>query len=140
MHENSQKFLKFDNDAKKLVLSNHDSEYSLFQIDQHSEIMINDDQILKSGQPIKLKVASFEEANKNLYLSLTFPLNKQIKKDKPKTSLIDLPSSRSKRSTVQLQIPKTYSNDHIFNIEEFNDLEDNSQNPINDSFEEKQLL
>jgi len=76
MHENSQKFLKYDPKTKKLILSNHDSEYTLFMIEQKCEIMTNNDQILKAGQPIKLKLASFEEANKNLYLSLNFPMQK----------------------------------------------------------------
>ena len=92
MHENSQKFLRYDGEQKRLILSNHDSEYSLFQIDQHSEILINDDQILKSGQPIKIKVASFEEANKNLYLSINFPIQKSLKDfnkgGKTKTSVL----------------------------------------------------
>jgi hypothetical protein len=73
MHESSQRFVKFDPDTKRLTLSNHDSEYSLFSIEPYCEIMINDNQILKSGQPIKLKVASFSYANKNLYFSLQFP-------------------------------------------------------------------
>lgn len=74
MHENSNKFLKFDPIKKNLTLSNHDNELTLFQIEQYSDILINDNQCLKSGQPIRIKVASFHYANKNLYFSLHFPL------------------------------------------------------------------
>jgi hypothetical protein len=80
MHESSQRFVKFDPETKRLTLSNHDSEFSLFSIEPFCEIMTNDNQILKSGQPIKLKVASFTYANKNLYFSLQFPYIAEEKK------------------------------------------------------------
>jgi hypothetical protein len=80
MHESSQRFVKFDPETKRLTLSNHDSEFSLFSIEPYCEIMTNDNQVLKSGQPIKLKVASFTYANKNLYFSLQFPYIAEEKK------------------------------------------------------------
>ena len=83
MHENTHKFLKYQNETKKLVLSNHDSEDTIFMIDQGGDIMQNDNQIVKSGQPIRLKVASFNNLHKNLYLSLYFPLSdEEIDEDK----------------------------------------------------------
>jgi len=77
MHESTHKFLKYQTETKKLVLSNHDSEDTIFMIDQGGEIMQNDNQIVKSGQPIRLKVASFNNLHKQLYLSLYFPLSEE---------------------------------------------------------------
>ncbi len=82
MHENSQKFLKYNSETKKLILSNHDSDYTLFQVEKESDILINDNLYLKSGQPLKLKVASFNDDNKNLYISLTFPIHDDLTEEK----------------------------------------------------------
>jgi len=72
MHENSHKFLKYDHELKKFLLSNHDSENTLFIVEPSREIMKNDDQILKSGQPVKLKVASFSHVHQDLFLCIHF--------------------------------------------------------------------
>ena len=73
MHENSQKFLKFDTDIRKLVLSNHDLEFTLFFVESSCDILQNDYQILKSDQPIKLKLANFSLVYKIFYISICFP-------------------------------------------------------------------
>ena len=78
MHENSQKFLKYDITAKKLILSNHDSDYCLFSIENYRSSINSDNLYVKSGHPIKLKAASFHEANQNLFVSLRFSPEEKI--------------------------------------------------------------
>ena len=73
MHEISHKFVKFNYETKNLTLSDHDNDYTLFQVEQHTETIINDDQCLKSGQCIKFKISSFVCTNKNLYFSMQVP-------------------------------------------------------------------
>ena len=80
MHENTQMFIQYVNSTKSLTFSNHDGEATLFSFEPASEIMLNDDKILKSGQPIRLKVAGFNYASQNLFFGLSTPyssLNKQ---------------------------------------------------------------
>ena len=72
MHENTKMFIKFVPSTKTLTLSNHDSEATLFSVETANEIMLNDNQILKSGQPLKLRIAWFQYANQNLYYGLRF--------------------------------------------------------------------
>ena len=78
MHENTKMFVKFVPQTKILTLSNHDSDATLFSVEPASEIMLNDDQILKTGQPIKLKIAWFTYANQNLYFGIRFPYSSDI--------------------------------------------------------------
>ena len=87
MHENTHKFLKFDVIKKKLVLSNHDSDNTIFMIEQGGEIMQNDNQIIKSGQSIKFKLAS--QLHKNLYLSL-YHSDNEIENNKEEIPKFDL--------------------------------------------------
>ena len=80
MHENTQMFIQYVNSTKSLTFSNHDSDATLFSFEPASEIMLNDNKILKSGQPIRLKVAGFNYASQNLFFGLSSPyysLNKQ---------------------------------------------------------------
>ena len=80
MHENTQMFIQYVNSTKSLTFSNHDGDATLFSFEPASEIMLNDDKILKSGQPIRLKVAGFKFASQNLFFGLSTPyssLNKQ---------------------------------------------------------------
>ena len=92
MHENTKMFVKFVPSSKTLTLSNHDSDATLFSVEPASEIMLNDDQILKTGQPIKLKIAWFTYANQNLYFGIRFPYSSELadennnKKDKSNDS------------------------------------------------------
>ena len=73
MHENSHMFIKYVNSTKSLTFSNHDGDATLFSVEPATEIMLNDDQILKSGQPIRLKVAGFNYASQNLFFGLSIP-------------------------------------------------------------------
>ena len=80
MHENTQMFIQYVNSTKSLTFSNHDGDATLFSFEPASEIMLNDDKILKSGQPIRLKIAGFNYASQNLFFGLSTPyssLNKQ---------------------------------------------------------------
>ena len=80
MHENTQMFIQYANSTKSLTFSNHDSDATLFSFEPASEIMLSDNKILKSGQPIRLKVAGFNYASQNLFFGLSSPyysLNKQ---------------------------------------------------------------
>ncbi len=98
MHENSHKFLKYDHDLKKLLLSNHDSENTLFSVEPSREILKNDDQILKSGQPVKLKVASFSLIHQDLFLCIHFP-NSNLKTNlSSKIELINKEKSKKNSS------------------------------------------
>lgn len=77
MHESSNKFIKFNFINKSITLTDNDSELTLFQVEPSNEIIINDNQILKSGQGIRLKVASFQYSSNNLYISLHFPFQEE---------------------------------------------------------------
>lgn len=89
MHENTRMFVKFLPQSKKLTLSNHDSEATLFSVEPASEIMLNDNQILKTGQPIKLKIAWFTYANQNLYFGIRFPYSGDHNRVKRQSSIED---------------------------------------------------
>ena len=73
MHDNTHMFIKYVNSTKSLTFSNHDGDATLFSVEPATEIMLNDNQILKAGQPIRLKVAGFNYANQNLYFGLSVP-------------------------------------------------------------------
>ena len=73
MHENSHMFIQYVNSTKSLTFSNHDGDATLFSIEPATEIMLNDNQILKAGQPIRLKVAGFNYASQNLFFGLSVP-------------------------------------------------------------------
>ncbi|MCQ2816008.1 MAG: hypothetical protein MJ252_01970, partial [archaeon] len=75
MHENSKMFIKFNPNNNTLSLSNHDQEATLFSVEPASEIMLNDNQILKTGQPVKFKIAWFNYANDNLYIGTRISVN-----------------------------------------------------------------
>ncbi len=79
MHENTKMFIKFVPSTKTLTLSNHDSEATLFSVETANEIMLNDNQILKSGQPLRLRIAWFQYANQNLYYGLRFNFENENK-------------------------------------------------------------
>ena len=73
MHEKTQMFIQYVNSTKSLTFSNHDGDATLFSFEPATEIMLNDNKILKSGQPIRLKVAGFNYANQNLFFGLSTP-------------------------------------------------------------------
>ena len=73
MHDNTHMFIQYVNSTKSLTFSNHDGDATLFSVEPATEIMLNDNQILKSGQPIRLKVAGFNYASQNLYFGLSVP-------------------------------------------------------------------
>ena len=80
MHENTQMFIQYVNSTKSLTFSNHDGDATLFSFEPATEIMLNDNKILKAGQPIRLKIAGFNYASQNLFFGLSTPygtLNKQ---------------------------------------------------------------
>jgi len=84
MHENSHMFIQYVNSTKSLTFSNHDGDATLFSVEPATEIMLNDNQILKAGQPIRLKVAGFNYASQNLFFGLSVPYttsNKQKKEE-----------------------------------------------------------
>ena len=63
-----------------MTFSNHDGDATLFSFEPATEIMLNDNKILKAGQPIRLKIAGFNYASQNLFFGLSTPygtLNKQ---------------------------------------------------------------
>ena len=77
-------FIQYVNSTKSLTFSNHDGDATLFSIEPATEIMLNDNQILKAGQPIRLKVAGFNYASQNLFFGLSVPYttsNKQKNAD-----------------------------------------------------------
>ena len=73
MHDNTHMFIQYVNSTKSLTFSNHDGDATLFSVEPATEIMLNDNQILKAGQPIRLKVAGFNYASQNLYFGLSVP-------------------------------------------------------------------
>ena len=73
MHENTQQFIQYVNSTKSLTFSNHDGDATLFSFEPATEIMLNDNKILKAGQPIRLKVAGFNYASQNLFFGLSTP-------------------------------------------------------------------
>ena len=73
MHENTQMFIQYVNSTKSLTFSNHDGDGTLFSFEPATEIMLNDNKILKAGQPIRLKVAGFNYASQNLFFGLSTP-------------------------------------------------------------------
>ena len=80
MHENTHMFIQYVNSTKSLTFSNHDGDATLFSFEPATEIMLNDNKILKAGQPIRLKVAGFNYSSQNLFFGLSTPyasLNKQ---------------------------------------------------------------
>ena len=79
MHDNTHMFIKYVNSTKSLTFSNHDGDATLFSVEPATEIMLNDNQILKSGQPIRLKVAGFNYASQNLYFGLSDPYTSSTK-------------------------------------------------------------
>ena len=84
MHEKTQMFIQYVNSTKSLTFSNHDGDATLFSFEPATEIMLNDNKILKSGQPIRLKVAGFNYANQNLFFGLSTPystLNKKVEEE-----------------------------------------------------------
>ena len=77
-------FIQYVNSTKSLTFSNHDGDATLFSVEPATEIMLNDNQILKAGQPIRLKVAGFNYASQNLFFGLSVPYttsNKQKKEE-----------------------------------------------------------
>jgi hypothetical protein len=66
-------FIKYVNSTKSLTFSNHDGDATLFSVEPATQIMLNDDQILKAGQPISIKVAGFNYASQNLFFGLSTP-------------------------------------------------------------------
>ena len=84
MHENTRTFIKFLPHNRKLTLSNHDSDATVFSLEPASEIMYNDNQIIKTGQPVKIKIAWFTYENQGLYFSLRFPYPAKAKDDNDK--------------------------------------------------------
>ncbi len=73
MHENTQQFIQYVNSTKSLTFSNRDGDATLFSFEPATEIMLNDNKILKAGQPIRLKVAGFNYASQNLFFGLSTP-------------------------------------------------------------------
>ena len=80
MHENTQQFIQYVNSTKSLTFSNHDGDATLFSFEPATEIMLNDNKILKAGQPIRLKVAGFNYASQNLFFGLSTPYSTTNKK------------------------------------------------------------
>ena len=79
MHEKSHMFIKYVNSTKSLTFSNHDGDATLFSVEPATQIMLNDDQILKAGQPIRIKVAGFNYASQNLFFGLSIPYSNKNK-------------------------------------------------------------
>ena len=80
MHENTHMFIQYVNSTKTLTFSNHDGDATLFIVQPATEYMLNDNQILKAGQPIRLKVAGFNYASQNLFFGLSVPYSTSNKK------------------------------------------------------------
>ena len=81
MHENTQMFIQYVNSTKSLTFSNHDGDATLFSFEPATEIMLNDNKILKAGQPIRLKVAGFNYASQNLFFGLSTPYSTNKEKE-----------------------------------------------------------
>ena len=79
MHDNTHMFIQYVNSTKSLTFSNHDGDATLFSVEPATEIMLNDNQILKAVQPIRLKVAGFNYASQNLYFGLSVPYSSSNK-------------------------------------------------------------
>ena len=79
MHDNTHMFIQYVNSTKSLTFSNHDGDATLFSVEPATEIMLNDNQILKAGQPIRLKVAGFNYVSQNLYFGLSVPYSSSNK-------------------------------------------------------------
>ena len=54
MHENTHMFIQYVNSTKSLTFSNHDGDATLFSVEPATEIMLNDNQILKKRSNIKI--------------------------------------------------------------------------------------
>ena len=80
MHENTHMFIQYVNSTKSLTFSNHDGDATLFIVQPATEYMLNDNQILKAGQPIRLKVAGFNYASQNLFFGLSVPYSTSNKR------------------------------------------------------------
>ena len=102
MHENTRMFVKFIPQSKKLTLSNHDSEATLFSVEPASEIMLNDNQILKTGQPIKLKIAWFTYANQNLFFGIRFPYSGDENRKVTEANNDNEEDEKSNKSSIQV--------------------------------------
>ena len=102
MHENTRMFVKFIPQSKKLTLSNHDSEATLFSVEPASEIMLNDNQILKTGQPIKLKIAWFTYANQNLFFGIRFPYSGDENRKVTEANNYNEEDEKSNKSSIQV--------------------------------------
>ena len=87
LHENTRTFIKYLPHNKKLTLSNHDSEATVFSLEPASEIMYNDNQIIKTGQPVKIKIAWFTYENQGLYFSLRFPYPAKAKDEEDNNTI-----------------------------------------------------
>ena len=87
MHENTQMFIQYVNSTKSLTFSNHDGDATLFSFEPATEIMLNDNKILKSGQPIRLKVAGFNYASQNLFFGLSTPYSSSNKQKEAEENL-----------------------------------------------------
>ena len=86
MHDNTHMFIQYVNSTKSLTFSNHDGDATLFSVEPATEIMLNDNQILKAGQPIRLKVAGFNYASQNLYFRLSVPYSTSNKSKEIETN------------------------------------------------------
>ena len=114
MHENSHMFIKYVNSTKSLTFTNHDGDATLFSVEPATEIMLNDNQILKSGQPIRLKVAGFNNASQNLFFGLSVPYSSS-NRNKEKEILNDNDDSSSSEEDYEQEDDSSENIDSIKN-------------------------
>ena len=125
MHENTRTFIKFLPHNRKLTLSNHDSDATVFSLEPASEIMYNDNQIIKTGQPVKIKIAWFTYENQGLYFSLRFPYQAKAKDDNDNNNIVN------GNSSVNEQINIEALNDDDNNSEKEANIEEHIENELN---------
>ena len=122
MHENTRTFIKFLPHNRKLTLSNHDSDATVFSLEPASEIMYNDNQIIKTGQPVKIKIAWFTYENQGLYFSLRFPYPAKAKDDNDKgdnmVNNVNNSNNCSNNEHINIDNDDGNSSDKEANIEE----------------------
>ena len=125
LHENTRTFIKYLPHNKKLTLSNHDSEATVFSLEPASEIMYNDNQIIKTGQPIKIKVAWFTYENQGLYFSLRFTYSAKTK----------MSSNNTLEDKTNLNHINNINNEQI-NVN--NNIEDSSLKALEEEYEDEE--